>query len=85
MYTLRPFAKNDSDYETLVAICNAYRPEEAVTVDLFQHQDKHQKDQFPFHRDLISYDGEIIAWGGYYQNETTYKANKFGFQFYGTP
>ena len=36
MYTLRPFEKNDSDYESIVAIRNAERPEEPTTVELYQ-------------------------------------------------
>ena len=79
MYTIRSFEPTDSDYETIVAIRNAERPEEPITVELFKFGDERRPEKFSHQRDIILCDGKAIAFGSYRQNETTMKANKFSY------
>ena len=79
MYTIRPFEKTDSDYNTITAIRNAERPDEPIKAELFKFGDERRPEKFPHQRDIILHDGQAIAFGSYRQNETTIKANKYAY------
>ena len=47
--------------------------------------DERRPDKFPFQRDFVLSEGEIIGFGAYRQNETSHNANKYIFGFVAHP
>lgn len=76
-YTIRPFEKTDADYETIVAIWNAYRPDDKTTVEIMKYWDTTRNPDLPYQRMLVSTDNQVVAYGMYRQNETMQKAKKY--------
>lgn len=77
-YTIRPFEKTDVDYETIIAIWNAYRPDDQITLEIMKYWDRTRNPNLPYQRMLISADNQVVAYGTYRQNETMQKAKKYG-------
>jgi GNAT superfamily N-acetyltransferase len=68
MFTIRPFAKCDKDYEAITAVWNAAWPEFKHTPHEFKSWDERRNPTYYFHRELVEENGRVVAFGTY--NET---------------
>jgi GNAT superfamily N-acetyltransferase len=77
MFTIRPFAYTDADYEAAVRIVSAVYPDQPESVQEWQHGDQTRDPQFLFARYLVELDGRIVATGIYCQPWWSHKPGKY--------
>ena len=76
MYTLRPFAATDDDFNLQTGIWNAGHPDEQTTADLQRYYYGIRNTDYLYHLDFIEHNGTVIAYGSYNQNPSYVKAKK---------
>ena len=82
MFTIRPFEKNDRDYEALVAILNAAWPDRPTTVDAIRYHDDNENENYLFYRVLVeNADQQIVAEGDVWEDNWTYIPGKYSLNF----
>lgn len=75
--TVRPFTPED--YEALARVHNVVFPEKPYTGEELRHEDEQLENDARFRsgRFLALADGEVVGFGGYYQNPGTYHPQRF--------
>lgn len=78
MYTIRDFDYSDNDYRALVTVRNSARPDSPRSEEEWRYSDSTMNLEFPYHRDLmLADDGEIVAFGVYGQDKTSFHPQKY--------
>lgn len=85
MFTIRDFTRTDQDYELINDIDSTLFPEYARTVDEWRHMDETHDPKYPFHRDLIELNDQVIAFGEYGQSHWQFHPKKFFFYVFVHP
>ena len=82
MFTIRPFTETDADYTLMTTIYAAALPEQARTAAEWRHNDELLDPHYPYQRDLIEWNGQVIAYGEYGQHSEHYHPQKYFFYFF---
>lgn len=77
MVTIRPFDYSDEAYRRLLEIDAAVFGEPPEPLEDWKHEDEVRSKAYPFYRDVIVRDGEIIGFVESYQGRYTYHPQKY--------
>lgn len=80
MFTIRPFEPTDTDYVAIKEIDQAMFPEYPRSVEEWRYYDESRNPKYFYHRDMIEYDGKVIAFGNCSQIPWSFHPEKFNFQ-----
>jgi GNAT superfamily N-acetyltransferase len=85
MITLRPFDNSDEDYRRVAAIDAAVHEQPAAPVEEWKHDDNNRSPQYPFFRDIVLRDGQVVAFVETYQNRYAFHPQKYHCRMYVEP
>ena len=74
---IRPFNSTHDEYESVIAIFNRAHPYLNETVAGWKHDDKNRSAEFPYHRDVIEIENQLVAFGDYGQSRWYFHPKKY--------
>ena len=74
---IRPFNPTADEYATIVAIHNLNNPNDPAEVTDWQHADATRDPTYPFQREVVEIDGNIVAAGNYGQHSWGFHPRKY--------
>ena len=77
MYTIRDFDYSDDDYRALVTVRNSARPDSPRSEEEWRYSDSSMNPDFAYHRDFVLANGEVVAFGVYGQDNTSFHPQKY--------
>jgi GNAT superfamily N-acetyltransferase len=77
MLTMRPFNFSDDDYRRALAINAAVFDEPPDPMETWKHDDRVRDETYPYYRDMVLRDGQIIAYAETFQSQFAYHPQKY--------
>lgn len=75
--TMRPFVKNDQEYELLAKLRNAVWPDHPATIEMLKHHDDSHREGLLYERLILELDRQPVGVGAYFEPKFTYKPGKY--------
>jgi GNAT superfamily N-acetyltransferase len=85
MLTIRPFEPTEADYQAMEALDRAMFPQYPRAAEEWRYYDQARNPKYFYHRDMIEFDGDVIAFGSYSQMPWSYHPQKYHFQITAYP
>ncbi len=85
MITIEPFKYSDSEYSMLSALDAAVFLGPPVPIVEWQHEDKMRDKAYPFYRDWVLRDGDVIGYVETFQSQFAYHPEKYEFRAFIDP
>lgn len=77
MLNIRPFDYSDEDYRRAIAIDGAIFGEPPEPMEEWKHDDQTRSKDYPYYREMVLRDGQVIAFVETYQNRFAYHPQKY--------
>jgi len=77
MLTLRPFDYSDDDYRRAIAIDAAIFDEPPEPLQEWKHEDETRSKKYPYFRDMVLREGQVIGFVETFQNRYAYHPQKY--------
>ncbi|KAA3661011.1 MAG: GNAT family N-acetyltransferase [Chloroflexi bacterium] len=71
MFNIRPFQKNDAEYDAIAAVEKAVFPDNPETVEDFKYSDQTRNPNLMYHRLVVVHDGQIVGFAIYAQQSVS--------------
>ncbi len=78
MIAIRPFVKDETDYNTLAHIHNIVWPDEILTSEMFAYFDRVRNPNYLCQRLILEVDGQPVGYAIYQENYWAYRPGKYG-------